>query len=104
MPEWLPSIIVAVVISVVPILTWRLQLKADARKALNESATRDAELEKVKNEIEIKLWKRLDLDLEEERQKRRELEQRVQAYEIGIVILIGQIEELGVKPKWSPTS
>lgn len=43
----------------------------------------------------------LDTEIQTERTKRRLLEHEVVAYKAGLLILISQLQALGVEPKWS---
>jgi hypothetical protein len=87
MPDWVISLLVASVASGLGYLSIRYQYRKDRSDLA-------AQLQDIAKKISI--------DLEEEREKRRNLEVLYDELLTGIRKLIRQIEEAGIVPCWRP--
>ena len=87
MPDWVISLLVASIASGLGYLSIRYQYRKD----------RDDLASKLQE-----IAKKIAVDLEDEREKRRTLEVLYDELLSGIRKLIRQIEEAGIKPCWRP--
>ena len=87
MPDWVISLLVASVASGLGYLSIRYQYRKDRSDLA-------AQMQEIAKKISI--------DLEEEREKRRNLEVLYDELLTGIRKLIRQIEEAGIVPCWRP--
>lgn len=96
-------IVLVLITSAASIFTWNLARKESNRQNALKQAKSDADMQRLKDDIETKLWTRVSSELDEEREQRKEAQRLLRIFQRGVLILIRQIEtELGAIAKWYP--
>ena len=91
----------------------RAKVRADAAKVAAEAARIHTEAEAFAKKADLDRWLSLANELQEDNERLRnrlrefeekseERENELAALRVGVLILVDQLEQLGVKPRWTP--
>lgn len=80
----------------------RKQAKATEIQALAEAKERDAQIDKLKDEVTAAVLARASTEINKLNKRIEALESELEEYKIGVGLLMGQLINANMQPTWKP--